>query len=212
MDKETEALYDKEREGPTYYKSRKWYMWKSLLNDRTCDICRKLHGKVLPRNAPQKDRPPVHPHCKCRLVMILTVLVGTMTQAKESGVDAYYAQHGQLPSRYLTQEQAESRGWIRKRGNLNQVVPGAIIGGDIYWNDRGKLPHTPGRVWYEADFDYYTGYRNSCRFLYSNDGLMFVTYDHYRTFYAVGYGVDAEEEGMTDLQKIGFRVEELLPW
>lgn len=55
-------------------------------------------------------------------------------------------------------------------------------------------------------------YRSDCRFLYSNDGLMFVTYDHYDTFYAVGYGVDAEEEGMTDFQKAGFKVEELLSW
>ena len=59
---------------------------------------------------------------------------------------------------------------------------------------------------------YYTGYRNDFRFLYSNDGLMFVTYDHYNNFYAVGYGVDVEEAGMTDLQKIGFKVEELLSW
>lgn len=212
MDKETEALYDKEGREPTFYKSRKWYMWKSLLSDKTCDICRKLHGKVLPRNAPQTERPPVHPNCKCRLVMLLTVLVGTVTRAKESGVDAYYAQHGQLPSRYLTKEQAEALGWMQKRGNLNQILPGAIIGGDIYRNERGKLPGAPGRIWYEADFDYYTGYRDSCRFLYSNDGLMFATYDHYRTFYAVGYGVDAEEASMTDFQKTIFKAEELLPW
>ena len=41
---------------------------------------------------------------------------------------------------------------------------------------------------------------------------MFVTYDHYETFYAVGYGVDAEEEGMTGLQKLAFQMEELLSW
>lgn len=81
-------MYDKGGRNPTCYKSRKWYMWKSLLNDKTCDICRKLHGKVVPRNAPQKDRPPVHPNCKCRLVMLLTVLVGTMTRAMGTGVDA----------------------------------------------------------------------------------------------------------------------------
>lgn len=212
MDKESEVLYDGNGRKPTCYKSRKWYMWKSLLSDTTCDICRKLHGKILPRNASRKERPPVHLYCKCRLVMLLTVLVGTMTRAMRSGVDAYYAQHGELPSRYLTKEQAEALGWMQKRGNLDQIAPGAVIGGDIYQNDREKLPHAPGRVWYEADFDYYTGYRNSCRFLYSNDGLMFVTYDHYRTFYAVGYGVDAEEEGMTDLQKTIFKAEELLSW
>ena len=144
--------------------------------------------------------------------MLLTVLIGTMTRAMGGGVDAYYAQHGTLPSRYLTKAQAEALGWRQKKGNLGQLLPGTVIGGDIYRNKNGKLPHAPDRVWYEADFDYYTGYRNSCRFLYSNDGLMFVTYDHYKTFYAVGYGVDAEEAGMTGLQKIGFQVEELLSW
>ena len=43
----------------------------------------------------------------------------------------------------------------------------------------------PGRIWFEADFDYTGGYRNSFRLLYSNDGLIFVTYDHYATFYEI---------------------------
>ena len=42
---------------------------------------------------------------------------------------------------------------------------------------------------YEADFDYSGGYRNDCRLLYSNDGLIFVTYDHYATFYEIGLEV-----------------------
>lgn len=203
---------NKENWKPTYYKSRKWYMWKSLLSDRTCDICRARNGKIMPHNISQIERPPVHLYCKCRLVMLPAVLVGTMTHAMQSGVDAYYAQHGKLPSRYLTKEQAKVLGWRRKKGNLGQILPGAVIEGDIYYNDDEKLPSVPGRIWYEADFDYYIGYRNDSRFLYSNDGLMFVTYDHYETFYAVGYGVDAEEKGMTDLQKIGFLVEEILSW
>lgn len=203
---------EKENGNPTYYKSRKWYMWKSILTDRTCKLCEERHGKVVPRNAPRTERPPVHPNCKCRLVMLLSVLVGTVTRAMENGVDAYYAQHGQLPSRYLTKAQAKALGWRQKKGNLGQLLPGAVIGGDIYQNDDQHLPHAPGRIWYEADFDYYTGYRNDCRFLYSNDGLMFVTYDHYETFYAVGYGVDAEEEGLTGLQKFAFQLEELLSW
>ena len=40
-----------------------------------------------------------------------------------------------------------------------------------------------GRVWYEADLNYYEGRRNGHRLLFSNDGLFFVTYDHYKTFY-----------------------------
>lgn len=212
MDKKSELLYDEGKWTPTYYKSRRWYMWKSVLNDRTCDVCRKKHGKIMPRDVPWGERPPVHPHCKCILTMLRTVLIGTMTRSMENGVEVYYSRHGELPAHYLTKKQAESLGWIRREGNLDQALPGAVIGGNIYWNDDGKLPHASGRIWYEADFDYYTGFRGGCRFLYSNDGLMFVTYDHYETFYAVGHGVDVEEKDMTDFQKFLFDLEEFLPW
>ena len=46
----------------------------------------------------------------------------------------------------------------------------------------GHLPEAPGREWYEADMDYAGGFRGDCRILYSNDGLLFVTYDHYVTY------------------------------
>ncbi len=76
-------------------------------------------------------------------------------------------------------KQADGR---RKKGNLNDVLPEAVIGGDIYLNDDKKLPEAVGRTWYEADINYNGGYRNKERILYSNDGLVFVTYDHYHTF------------------------------
>ena len=44
------------------------------------------------------------------------------------------------------------------------------------------MPHKDGRVWYEADINYKTGKRNTQRIVWSNDGLIFVTYDHYFTF------------------------------
>ncbi len=56
------------------------------------------------------------------------------------------------------------------------------IGGDIYWHSNQKLPSAPGRTWYEADINYVEGYRGGARVLYSSDGLLFVTYDHYKTF------------------------------
>lgn len=60
-----------------------------------------------------------------------------------------------------------------------------MIGGNIYKNIDHKLPDFPGRVWYEADINYEYGYRNNSRILYSNDGLIFVSYDHYKTFYEI---------------------------
>lgn len=55
-------------------------------------------------------------------------------------------------------------------------------GADWHLKYNGKLPHAKNRVWFEADIDYTLGKRNSKRILYSNDGLMFVTYNHYETF------------------------------
>ena len=60
-----------------------------------------------------------------------------------------------------------------------------MIGGDVYYNDDMKLPMSEGRVWCEADINYDGGKRNRQRVLYSNDGLVFVTLDHYQTFYEV---------------------------
>ncbi|MDU7336904.1 MAG: ribonuclease domain-containing protein [Clostridium sp.] len=57
-----------------------------------------------------------------------------------------------------------------------------MITGGIYRNDDGHLPPSSGRIWWEADINYYSGKRNMHRLLWSNDGLLFVTYDHYETF------------------------------
>ena len=57
--------------------------------------------------------------------------------------------------------------------------------GGEYYNDNGHLPSKEGRIWYEADINYRFGYRNNQRVVYSNDGLIFVTYDHYKTFFEI---------------------------
>ena len=57
-----------------------------------------------------------------------------------------------------------------------------MLMGGVYKNVNGHLPNAPGRVWYEADINYTSGWRGSDRILFTNDGLIFVTYDHYETF------------------------------
>lgn len=59
-----------------------------------------------------------------------------------------------------------------------------------YENSNKHLPDALGRIWYEADINYTQGRRNRHRIVWSNDGLMFVTYDHYNTFYEI---IDKEE-------------------
>ena len=57
-----------------------------------------------------------------------------------------------------------------------------MIGGNIFYNRADKLPHKEGRIWYECDIDYNGGYRNNYRLIYSNDGLIFRTDNHYSSF------------------------------
>ena len=60
-----------------------------------------------------------------------------------------------------------------------------MLTGGVYNNDDGHLPMNTNRQWYEADINYSTGRRNKQRIVWSNDGLIFVTYDHYETFYEI---------------------------
>ncbi|PIE92716.1 S-layer protein [Bacillus fungorum] len=97
-------------------------------------------------------------------------------------VAKYVKEHKKLPDNYITKEQAQALGWVSKDGNLHKVAPGKSIGGNIFQNKGNPLPSAPGRVWYEADINYSTGYRGNDRILYSSDGLVYRTSDHYKTF------------------------------
>ncbi|WP_289355539.1 ribonuclease domain-containing protein [Paenibacillus sp. S-12] len=94
----------------------------------------------------------------------------------------YIRKHHSLPDNFITKKEAEKLGWNAKEGNLNEVAPGKSIGGDIFRNREGKLPKKKGRIWYEADIHYSDGFRGKDRLLFSNDGLIYKTEDHYKTF------------------------------
>lgn len=89
-----------------------------------------------------------------------------------------------LPARYLTKRRAERLGW-RPGMDLCRIAPGAAIGGDVFGNRERQLPAAPGRRWNEADLDTQCGRRGAHRLLWSNDGLFYVTVDHYRSFQPV---------------------------
>ncbi|OFD35947.1 hypothetical protein BWGOE2_56700 [Bacillus mycoides] len=97
-------------------------------------------------------------------------------------VTKYVKEHKKLPDNYITKDQAEALGWVNREGNLHKVAPGKSIGGDIFENRRKQLPDVPGRTWYEADVNYVSGYRGNDRIVYSSDGLIYKTSDHYKTF------------------------------
>ena len=97
-------------------------------------------------------------------------------------VAGYLHEFGHLPPNYLTKKEAQDLGWVANKGNLWEVAPGKSIGGDRFGNREGLLPEAPGRKYYECDIDFDGSYRNAKRIIYSNDGLIFYTEDHYESF------------------------------
>ncbi len=163
--------------------SDKWKTWLAFIDQKTCLICRGNRGKIYDINDyTTQPRPPVHPRCRCTIQRMSVLLAGTATKKGQQGADWYLRHRGKLPDYYISRNEAEKEGWIPSKGNLNLTVPGKMIGGGQYYNDDGRLPSKNGRIWYEADINYIKGYRNTERIVYSNDGLIFVTYDHYGSF------------------------------
>lgn len=97
-------------------------------------------------------------------------------------VAAYLHNFHKLPSNYITKNEAEELGWDSEKGNLWDVTDKMSIGGNRFGNYEGLLPEADGRIWYECDVNYNGGYRGAERILYSNDGLIYYTDDHYKTF------------------------------
>ena len=97
-------------------------------------------------------------------------------------VAAYIHEFGHLPQNFISKTKAKKAGWVAKEGNLDEVLPGMSIGGSEFYNDEGLLPDAPGRTWTECDINYTGGFRGAERIVFSNDGLVFYTDDHYKTF------------------------------
>lgn len=97
-------------------------------------------------------------------------------------VALYIHLYGHLPSNYISKEEAEKLGWVASKGNLWKVAPGKSIGGSKFGNYEKLLPTAKGRKYTECDIDYDGGKRNAKRIVFSNDGLVYYTEDHYETF------------------------------
>ena len=99
-------------------------------------------------------------------------------------VALYIHTYGKLPSNFITKKEATKAGWSGNGGDkLDKYCPGKCIGGDYFGNYEGKLPKASGRKWAECDIDT-LGAKNRGvkRIIFSNDGLIYYTEDHYETF------------------------------
>lgn len=99
----------------------------------------------------------------------------------KSEVALYIHTYGHLPKNYITKQEAEGLGW--SGGSVERYAKGKAIGGDYFGNYEGKLPKKSGRKYYECDIDTKgASSRGAKRIIFSNDGLIFYTDDHYETF------------------------------
>ncbi len=113
---------------------------------------------------------------------------GSYTSKEE--VALYLHLYDHLPSNFITKQEARKLGW--EGGSLEPYAPGKCIGGDRFGNYEGILPEKEGRGYKECDIDTLgAGSRGAKRIVYSDDGLIYYTEDHYASF-GLLYG---EEEG-----------------
>ncbi|MGP1359662.1 ribonuclease domain-containing protein [Campylobacter sp.] len=106
---------------------------------------------------------------------------GSYTSKEE--VALYIYKFNKLPKNFITKKEALALGWDAKSGNLWQISDGKSIGGDRFSNREKRLPEADGRKWFECDVNYNGGRRGAERIVYSNDGLIYYTPDHYEHFY-----------------------------
>ena len=103
------------------------------------------------------------------------------TYTTEADVAKYIYLYGCLPPNFMTKDEARSLGW--EGGSLEPYAPGKCIGGDRFGNYEGLLPDAPGRTWTECDIDTRgADSRGAKRIVFSNDGLIYYTEDHYESF------------------------------
>lgn len=104
---------------------------------------------------------------------------GEYTSAED--VALYLHLYAHLPQNFITKKDARALGW--NGGGLDDYADGKCIGGDRFGNYEGLLPDAPGREYHECDIDtLHAASRGAKRIVYSNDGLIYYTEDHYESF------------------------------
>ena len=103
------------------------------------------------------------------------------TYDSKEDVALFIHTYGRLPDNYMSKKEAEKLGW--EGGSLERYAPGMCIGGSRFGNYEGLLPEAKGRTYTECDIDTLgADSRGAKRIVFSNDGLIFYTDDHYESF------------------------------
>lgn len=102
---------------------------------------------------------------------------GSYTSVED--VSLYLHLYGKLPENFITKSKARNLGW--PGGSLEPYAPGKCIGGDRFGNYEGLLP--TDREYFECDIDTLgASSRGAKRIVFSEDGLIYYTDDHYESF------------------------------
>ena len=105
---------------------------------------------------------------------------GEYTSMEE--VALYIHTYGTVPPNFVSKTKARNAGWEASEGNLWEVLPGMSIGGGGWHNDEEVMPGEYYDQWYECDINYAGGYRGAERLVYSDNGMIFYTPDHYESY------------------------------
>ena len=101
---------------------------------------------------------------------------GSYTSAEDVAADL--VTDGPLPGNFITKKEARALGW--EGGSLEPYAPGCCIGGDRFGNYEGTLPEGD---YHECDIDTLGADRRGAkRLVYSDDGRIYYTEDHYESF------------------------------
>lgn len=104
-------------------------------------------------------------------------------------VALYLWVYGCLPKNFMTKKEAQDLGW--SGGSLEPYAHGCCIGGDSFGNYEGLLPEGPKYT--ECDIDTMGAKsRGAKRIVFSSDGYIYYTDDHYESFTVIWFTEDYE--------------------
>lgn len=150
---------------------KKIYLFLTFLLAVLLSACMPKQSSSLPESSAQADETASAAE---------ELLQDGVYDSKED-VALYLQLYGSLPENYITKQEAEELGW--EGGSLEPYAPGKCIGGNRFGNYEGLLPEKEGRTYQECDIDTLgAGSRGAKRIVFSNDGLIYYTEDHYSSF------------------------------
>lgn len=134
-----------------------------------------------PAPAPETDAPAETLPAETPEIPVEAALSEDGSYTTKEDVALYLHLYGHLPDNFITKREAEKLGWTG--GSLEPYAPGMCIGGNRFGNYEGLLPEADGRIYTECDIDTLgASKRGAKRIVFSNDGLIYYTEDHYESF------------------------------